>query len=136
MEEDSQLHGWSQDSAAALQLGTLDCRARYEEGADAFVAAVLGFVRAKGISFIRYDEAKKVHDSHLNAKAIGESHEWLSMLRALQENLAFPRSVVNDAMKFLTAELAASWNLKPEHQADYPETMTRCIMNMNRHVQQ
>ena len=108
------------------------------------VAALLPHARALGKSWCDYRDESKTTG---NAKLIhGEGGvetkrniELLTVLRGLQENLSFPKSIVRAACLEVAVTLAAedrSWAMSAEELADYCETLTRRSRNLCRVISQ
>lgn len=89
--------------------------------------AIAALVKAKGRSWLVYDECDRVDDARLDIEQIAKLHDVLAAVHELAPNLSFPKMTVHTMMQMLYEMYKdePNWTLAEGHIDDYVITMTR-----------
>ena len=88
------------------------------------------FVEQRGKSFLRYSEESQVSKTKVDVPMIEKHVQIVAAIREKDHNLSFRCSFVKESFDLLVGKHGDAWNLAPEHQEDWAETMTRRLRNL------
>ena len=97
--------------------------------------AIAALVKAKGRSWLVYDECDRVDEARLDVAQVENSHELLNAAHDLAANLAFPKLTAQAMVQQLydMYKEDPKWTIAAEHLPDHVSTMTkRCHMTQIR----
>jgi hypothetical protein len=105
-------------------------RPRWSGSAAEMAAALRPHVERDGRSFIKYDEAKNVHQTILDKPKIVQYQKVILSCRALCPRLIFTKKIVAAAFKLLATDFEQKWKFSTEQSTDWQQTMILRLTNM------
>lgn len=111
--------------------------ARFEGSEEALMEAIHCAIQHKGRLFVDYSDDNP-KDAKTDRKKSLMQVDVLAALHRLTSNLAFPRSVMKQALQLLLQRNceAKEWKVAECDQAEYLECMLRRLVNLCRHIAQ
>ena len=111
-------------------------RPRFVGSDEDIVAALAPIVKAKGKTWLKYEEHGKVKDAPVNVTAILKAADVLQALATVDQKLDFKRSQFVHVVCMILEKNKGAWKFPTDHASAYTTTMVNRLMNITNHVAQ